>query len=45
MNKQQQTIKEEREIGKPLSQMCIYIDDMLGDLRFNKHLDALFTRG
>ena len=45
MNKQQQTIKEEREIGKPLSQMCIYIDDMLGDLRFNKHLDALFSRG
>ena len=46
MNKQQQTIKEEREMGKaPLSQMLIYIDDMLGDLRFNKHLDALFTRG
>ena len=37
MNKQQQAIKEEWEIGKPLSQMCIYIDDMLGDLRFNKH--------
>ena len=46
MNKQQQVIKEEREQGKtPLSQACIYIDDMLGDLRFNKHLDALFSRG
>ena len=45
MNKQQQAIKEEREIGKPLSQMCIYIDDMLGSLRFDKHLDALFSRG
>ena len=33
-------------MGKaPLSQMLVYIDDMLGDLRFNKHLDALFTRG
>ena len=31
MNKQQQVIKEEREMGKaPLSQMCIYIDDTLG---------------
>ena len=46
MNKQQQVIKEERELGQsPLSQMCVYIDDMLGDLRFNKHLDALFSRG
>ena len=46
MNKQQQVIKEEREMGKaPLSQMLVYIDDMLGDLRFNKHLDALFSRG
>ena len=46
MNKQQQVIKEERELGKtPLSQCCIYIDDMLGDLRYNKHLDALFSRG
>ena len=44
MNKQQQVIKEERDMGKaPLSQMLIYIDDMLGDLRFNKHLDALFS--
>ena len=34
MNKQQQGIKEERKLGKaPLSQMLIYIDDMLGDLR------------
>ena len=46
MNKQAQVIKEERELGRsPLSQMCIYIDDMLGDLRFNKNLDALFSRG
>ena len=46
MNKQQQVIKEEREVGKaPLSQMLVYIDDMLGDLRFNKRLDALFRRG
>ena len=44
VNKQQQVIKEEREMGKaPLSQMLVYIDDMLGDLRFNKHLDALFS--
>ena len=46
MHKQQQVIKEEREQGKaPLSQLCVYIDDMLGDLRWNKHLDALFSRG
>ena len=33
MNKQQQVIKAERERGKtPLSQMLLYIDDMLGDL-------------
>ena len=44
MHKQQQVIKEEREQGKaPLSQLCIYIDVMLGDLRWNKHLDALFS--
>ena len=46
MNKQQQIIKEERELGQsPLSQAAIYIDDMLGDLRYNRHLDALFSRG
>ena len=45
MNKQAAVIKEEKEMGQPLSQMLIYIDDMLGDLRFNKHLDALFSRG
>ena len=44
MNKQAQVIREEKEMGKPLSQAAIYIDDMLGDLRFNKHLDALFSR-
>ena len=46
MHKLQQVVKEEREQCKaPLSKLCLYIDDMLGDLRFKTHLDALFSRG
>ena len=42
MNKQQQVIKEEREMGKaPLSQCLIYIDDMLGDIRFNFKIERV----
>ena len=46
LNLQAQKIKEERSLGrKTLSQLCILIDDHLGSLRHDRHLDALFSRG
>ena len=46
LNLQSQKIKEERSLGrKHLSQLCKLIDDHLGSLRHDKHLDALASRG
>ena len=46
LHKQHQLIREEKDLGrKTLSQLCVYIDDHLGNMRFNKALDDLFSRG
>ena len=46
VQKQTQLIKYERDIGKRnMSQLCLLVDDNLGNMRFNKHLDALASRG
>ena len=46
MHMQAEKIKEERSLKrKQLSQLCILIDDHLGSLRHDKHLDMLHSRG
>ena len=46
VQKQTQLIKQERDLGRgKLSALCILCDDNLGNMRFNKHLDALASRG
>ena len=46
LHKQHQLIREEKDLGrKTLPQLCVYIDDHLGNMRFNKALDDLFSRG
>ena len=40
LHKQHQLIREEKDLGrKTLSQLCVFIDDHLGNMRFNKALD------
>ncbi len=46
VQKQTQLIKQERDMGRrTMSQLCILYDDNLGNMRFNKHLDTLASRG